>query len=182
MQDPVEVARIGELLAAHAPADEVERGFVAQCQTLLKSPAGPFLRGHFEPGHFTASAFVLSPDGRELLLIHHRKLERWLQPGGHFEPGDRDVFAAARREVEEETGLTRLELARETLLDVDIHDIPPLGNEPAHRHFDLRVCFRALTQELRAGPEVKAARWYPFSEIDAALADASVVRALRRLV
>ena len=181
MQDPIEVARIGELLAAHVAVDAAEAGFVRECQTLLASPKGPFSRHHFEPGHFTASAFVLSPDGGELLLIHHRKLQRWLQPGGHFEPGDDDVFSAARREVAEETGLIDLELERPGLLDVDIHDIPPLADEPAHRHFDLRVSFRAGTRELRAGAEVKAARWYALSEIDAALADASVVRAIRRL-
>ena len=73
-------------------------------QELLGYPGDPFSRRRFDPGHFTASAFVLSPDGGSIVMIRHRRLDRWLQPGGHVEAHDRDVKEAARREAIEEAG------------------------------------------------------------------------------
>ncbi len=101
----------------------------------------PTCRSHFEPGHFTCSAFVLDHSGERILLIAHKKLQLWLQPGGHVEASDLHFIDAARREVEEETALRQLELEL-TICDLDIHSIPPLGSEPAHEHYDLRVLYR----------------------------------------
>ena len=181
MQDSVKVAGLRRLLKHHLPVDAREQEFAIRCSDLLGSREDPFRRSHFEPGHFTASAFVLSPDGADLLLIHHRKLGRWLQPGGHFEASDRDVFVAARREVLEETGLRGLQLPSESLFDVDVHAIPALGDEPLHEHFDLRLLFRSPTETLNAGPEVKDARWFALSDITDTLSDESVMRAIRKI-
>ena len=60
------------------------------------------------PGHCTGAAIVLSPDLSKVLMVHHNFLERWLQPGGHWELGEADLLSAARREAVEETGV-RLE-------------------------------------------------------------------------
>lgn len=118
----------------------------------------------YEPGHFTASAFVLSPNRQNLLLIFHKKLRMWLQPGGHVEAEDRDLVAAAHREVQEETGLREL-LVEETFFDLDVHRIPAFGETPAHLHHDVRCLFSAAEVEVRAGDEVSAARWFPLREI-----------------
>lgn len=139
-------------------------------------------RSEFDPGHFTASGFVLSPDRGSLLLIHHGKLDRWLQPGGHIESEDATVEAAARREVHEETGVRGLELVGTTPMRIDAHEIPGHGSEPAHVHIDLGVGFRATS--LRIGPldEVNAARWVGFDDLlsfdvdDALLAGAEAAR------
>ena len=72
----------------------------------LARSSDPTDRDRFVPGHFTASGFVVSPDGSSLLLIHHRRLDRWLQPGGHIDPEDASPIAAAAREVTEETGVS----------------------------------------------------------------------------
>ena len=148
---------------------------------LCGASGDPLRRDHFEPGHFTASAFVLAPDRGALLLVHHRKLDRWLQPGGHVEPGDADLLAAARREVLEETGIAELALERTGSFDLDVHPIPALGPELPHEHFDVRFLFRAGTRALRLSSESKAVRWVPLSEIDRADSDESVLRAVRKL-
>jgi 8-oxo-dGTP pyrophosphatase MutT (NUDIX family) len=126
---------------------------------LLDVPGDPFARDHFVPGHFTASAFVLSPARDALLLIHHSKLHRWLQPGGHVDAGDPDVLFAAQREVEEEVGLVDLSPAEPGagLFDADVHRIPARRAEPEHEHFDLRFAFVAQSRAYRAGSDATAA-------------------------
>lgn len=175
-------APLEALLRAYAPPDAEESRHRERMLALLHAPNDPFSRAHFAPGHFTASGFVMSPDAARLLLIHHRKLGRWLQPGGHIEAADADVIAAAHRELREEVGLSKLVLEIEGVFDLDVHTIPPLGAEPAHEHFDLRFLFRASVFEFQAGSEIRAARWVPFYEIDETQSDHSVVRAMRKLI
>lgn len=175
-------AHLAALLAAHAPTDPREVAYVARMHDLLAAPGDPFARGHFAPGHFTASSFVLSPDGGSLLLILHGKLGLWLQPGGHVDPEDPDVLAAARREVAEEVGLDEVDLLGEGLFDVDIHAIPPLRGDPPHEHFDLRFAFVARHREARAGSDAKAFRWVPLADVADAGTDDSVRRAVRKLL
>lgn len=148
---------------------------------LARGPDDPFARDLFTPGHFTASGFVVSPDGLRLLLIHHRRLDLWVQPGGHIDPTGEHVIDAAAREVEEETGIGDLAVLHEGLFDVDVHDVPAAGVEPAHAHFDLRFLFRAGSVELTAAPEVHDAAWVPFEEVAAMTTDPSVVRAVDKL-
>lgn len=169
------------MLDAFEPADATEAGYARRMRELVEAPE-PFLRGAYDPGHFTASAFVLSPDARSLLLVLHGKLGRWLQPGGHVDPGDADPIAAARREVAEETGLTDLQLASPGLFDVDVHGIPASPREPGHEHFDLRFLFVAPTWAHEAGSDARAARWVPLGEVAALGSDESVMRAVRRLL
>ena len=121
-----------------------------------------FLRTCLE-GHITASAWILSPDHRQVLLVEHRKLERWLQPGGHAD-GDTDTVRVALREAEEESGLTKLagpdRAIPELPFDVDVHPIPARLGEPAHLHHDLRYLFVAAPgQSLRLSDESTALRW-----------------------
>lgn len=177
-------ARIHELsllLEQFTPHDAVEAEHRARMLALCRADGDPCAREHFVPGHFTASAFVLSPDRDALLLILHGKLQRWLQPGGHVDPTDTDLLAAARREVLEEVGLAELELLAPAPLDLDVHDIPPLRADPAHAHFDVRFLFRASSLAFQAGSDAKAARWVPLDQIDLELSDRSVLRAVEKL-
>ena len=196
-------------LLAFTPADEAEAVHRRRMLELIEGEGDPFSRSHFVPGHFTASAFVLSPDLEGLLLIFHGKFHRWLQPGGHVDPDDRDLAAAARREVLEEAGINvqrstsnvqrsiepdrpagrwTLDVERWTLnvdvvFDLDIHPIPanPRKSEPAHEHFDVRFLFQATAHEFQAGSDAKDARWVALDEVTEELTDASVVRAVRKL-
>jgi len=123
-------------------------------------------RSEFEPGHFTASGFVLSPDGDSLLMIRHRKLDRWLQPGGHIEVGDATVEAAARREVLEETGVGDLRSLGARPVRIDVHEIPERGSDPAHLHLDLGLGFQAVSQGIGPIDEVIEARWVAFADLE----------------
>jgi 8-oxo-dGTP pyrophosphatase MutT (NUDIX family) len=150
---------------------------------LLRSLGDPFSRDHFDPGHFTASAFVLSPGADELLMILHGRLHKWLQPGGHVEPDDASLLDSARREVAEETGLaeTTLGEAGAAIFDIDVHPIPAKKNEPAHHHFDVRFLLRATTSEVTLGNEVRDVRWMPLERVPELQTDESVLRAVARL-
>ncbi|WP_353471913.1 NUDIX hydrolase [Salipiger sp. H15] len=101
--------------------------------------------------HVTGSGFVVSPCRRRTLLIHHAKLDRWLQPGGHCD-GNPDVAAVAAREIAEETGL-HVRLLSEALFDIDIHRIPARGEAPAHFHYDLRFLFEGDPENPLLGNE-----------------------------
>lgn len=112
--------------------------------TFVSDEARPWSRATLH-GHLTASAWVLDRTRTHVAMIHHRKLNRWLQPGGHIEDADSSWRAAAQREVTEETGLARF-VAQEgdaELFDADVHPIPVRGDVPAHFHYDLRFLFVA---------------------------------------
>jgi 8-oxo-dGTP pyrophosphatase MutT (NUDIX family) len=167
-------------ISDHHPDDPRERGFRERMLQLL-SLAAPTSRSHFVPGHLTASAFVLSPERDAVLLIFHKKLGIWIQPGGHIEPSDDTLEAAARREVAEEVGLTLPAAAPAKVFDLDIHLIPARKDEPAHEHFDVRFCFQAPTRAFVVTDEVADARWTSLAEIDQLTSDESVLRAVRKL-
>jgi 8-oxo-dGTP pyrophosphatase MutT (NUDIX family) len=175
----VTLAAARAALLGYEPEAPRERAFRERMLALLDGPA-PLSRLSFEPGHLTASAFVLSPEGDAVLLILHKKLKIWVQPGGHVEAGDGDLEAAARREVEEEVGI-ELEPRRSSVFDLDIHQIPARPHEPAHEHFDVRFCLRALSRAYVTNEEVVDARWVPLRELEALTRDESVLRAAGKL-
>jgi len=118
------------------------------------------------PGHVTASAFVVTPDFRWLLLHHHRKLDRWLQFGGHDE-GEQHPAKAVLRELREESGLQQFDFfGSPVFFDLDVHAIPARGAMPGHQHLDVRYLFVASKeQELRpAEGESELLRWTPIEE------------------
>jgi len=146
---------------------------------LLRDGPRALLRSRLE-GHLTASAWVRSADRARVVLVHHKKLGLWLQPGGHAD-GDPDLAAVARREVAEETGLTDLVLRDDVPLDLDVHRIPARPEAPAHLHFDVRFLFDATgPQALRCSPESHAVRWFTRREIERSVRDESVRRLARR--
>ena len=169
-------------LAHHIPADASEADSLARMRALIDTGSAPFSREHFEPGHLTASGIVVNPSRSKTLLIFHGTLQRWLQPGGHFEPGENDPCGAAIREVLEETGvLAQTPNEGPRLLDVDVHPIPARKDSPAHFHFDLRMLlFADDTDCVLTLSEVTAAKWAGEAEFPALNLDPGTLRALKK--
>jgi 8-oxo-dGTP pyrophosphatase MutT (NUDIX family) len=171
------------LLDAHLPADADEARSLDEMRRLLPHLAQPFSR-HQPEAHFTASALVVDVEAGKIALLHHAKLQRWLQPGGHAEPGDGGLMhLTALREAREETGCeVRLYDLTPTLLDVDVHPIPARGDEPAHHHLDLRFLMVAEDpQRLSLNvDESSAVGWFGFDEAIALVDDDALRRMIRK--
>jgi 8-oxo-dGTP pyrophosphatase MutT (NUDIX family) len=126
------------LLQAHVAGDATEEADRCAMVRLAQELHEPLSRE--EPSaHFTASAFVIDEAGVRTCLVAHAKLGRLLQPGGHVEPDDVSLEAAAIREAREETALeVELHPTAPRPFDVDVHEIPDRPGEPAHFHLDVR--------------------------------------------
>lgn len=142
----------------------VEEPFRQRMISLLDDAEDCFHRSCF-PAHFTGSALVVSADGSQALLHHHRKLDRWLQFGGHCD-GDVHVLRVAQREALEESGVEELILASAKPFDLDIHPIPAKDGEPAHEHFDVRyVLIAPENAQFTRSEESHELRWVTPAEM-----------------
>jgi 8-oxo-dGTP pyrophosphatase MutT (NUDIX family) len=154
------------LAAAFAAYDQGlprEGGVGAIFLALLNDARDPFVRERLA-GHFTASAWLVDATGRRLLMTHHRKLDRWLQLGGHAD-GDRDLSRVALREAEEESGLTDLVVLPE-IFDLDRHWIPERGAVPGHWHYDVRYVVRATGgEDFVVSDESHALAWREIADL-----------------
>ena len=176
------IALLGRYVERHPD----EHGTTRRILDLLEGEPRCFERDCF-PGHITASAWIVSRESRKVLLTHHRKLDRWLQLGGHTD-GECDVLASALREAREESGLVELvpipSGGEPRILDVDVHEIPARPTEPAHQHHDIRFLLEASEHAPldRQKSESKALRWFPKSGIDARFSEESLARMARKAV
>jgi len=169
------------LLATARLFDDRDRDTLRRIEEFVRANEDCLLRSNLA-GHLTGSAFVVDRDRERLLLIHHKALDRWLQPGGHAD-GDPDLVAVARREVLEETGVGELNLLVPGPWDLDIHLIPERRGVPPHLHYDVRFLFSAgggtdLQSDER---EVHAAAWMPLAELASLGIEESVLRPARRI-
>ena len=151
----------------------------ARMLSLLEQGGAAALDRAYPHAHFTASAFVCSPSG-DLLALHHRKLDRWLQPGGHIEPQDDNPLSAALREAREESGLNDLTPLASHPIDLDIHLIPARPNESEHAHYDVRYALLApRPQDAVVSEESHALRWLSGDELSAwRMSEPSIERAV----
>jgi 8-oxo-dGTP pyrophosphatase MutT (NUDIX family) len=173
---PEHLSTLIDLFREYAIRYPEERTIISGFYDLLESWPASLDRDHM-PGHLTGSAWVLSPDGGSVLLLHHRKLDRWLQPGGHAD-GEGDLAAVAVRELREETGISGVPVYPE-IFDIDIHDIPARGDIPEHQHFDVRFCIvPSVHAEPRNNHESHGVVWQPLDRVD----DLTREESIRRMV
>ena len=172
--------RLFELLRDHARNVPAQSALADEFGTIVRRWPQAFRREQVE-GHFTGSAWLVSADGERVLLTHHRKLQRWLQLGGHAD-GDRDLANVALREAEEESGLTGLVLDGPAIFDLDKHWIPGRPDVPGHWHYDARFVIRATASEaFVVSAESLALAWRPVAALAAdPQADASLQRMAAR--
>jgi 8-oxo-dGTP pyrophosphatase MutT (NUDIX family) len=169
-------AELLEDVRAYRPFDDRERAMRARLVDFLEHYGIRAFDRALVVGHITASAWILDPDRTQAVLLHHRKLERWLQLGGHVD-GDPDVRRAALREAREESGLRALRLISEDIYDIDVHRIPARGAEAAHDHYDVRFALEADPREpLVANEESHDVRWIALSDLETYAIDDSVRR------
>ena len=166
-------------LRDYVPADAREAAMRDRLVAFVGAHPDAFERA-LTIGHVTASAWIVDPSRTRALLLHHRKLGKWLQPGGHVD-GDPDVRAAALREAREECGLASLRFAAPGIYDVDVHPIPARPGEPAHDHYDVRFAFEADPAEpLVVNAESQEVAWIALDALDAYGVDESVLRLARK--
>ncbi len=131
-----------QLLLSYFPTSSVEINSKICMLDFLETYPDCFERSCI-PGHFTASAWLLSNDMQRVLLMHHAKLNIWLQLGGHCD-GDTNLHNVAIKEAQEESGLNNIELITPDIFDIDIHQIPISKHNPAHLHYDVRFLLKAM--------------------------------------
>ena len=156
-------ARARAILEAYVPRDaDQEDAKACMLEFLAEHPRDAHLRA-CEPGHLTASAILVHPDGGRGLFTHHKKLGRWLQLGGHCD-GDGNLPAAALREAIEESGIEDLAIDP-TPVDLDIHLIPDRPGEPAHLHLDTRFRILSPTSDFTVSDESHDLAWLTLDEL-----------------
>lgn len=178
-----ETLGLRELLARHVAVDARERGDLERMWDFAARLERPFSRSQAE-AHFTGSAVVVDPAGERVALVHHAKLKRWLQPGGHADGADAgSMEATALREAAEETGCrVRLHPTAPRPLDVDIHIIPARKDEPEHAHLDVRYLVVAENPEALAHDpnESFGAQWVTWDDALARADEAPLRRMLEK--
>ncbi len=168
-----------QLLAGYQTPYPVEQAYVPRMLTLLDDPLA-YSRERLA-GHFTASAWVVNEAHSHALLLLHRKLNRWLQPGGHAD-GNENLRAVAAKELFEETGLNAQPQAN-AIFDLDIHEIPERKGVPAHLHYDVRFLFIVPQNSVvTINEESKAVNWQPLPWLAAEYAaDESIGRMVNKV-
>lgn len=165
--------RTRRLLADYAARFPAEQPTIDRFLELLATTPDCYERSG-RPGHITGAAWLVSPDGREVLLTHHRKLDRWLQLGGHSD-GDRDPLSVATREAIEESGLQVAPIGP-GLLDIDIHAIPARAADTEHLHYDLRFAFVASGRDYTVSDESHDLAWIEIDRLAEFVDEASLLR------
>ena len=126
-------------------------------------------------GHITGSAWILDSTGTRALLTHHKKLNIWVQLGGHAD-SDPNVEQVAYREAIEESGLVGLQFVDQELFDIDIHQIPARGPEAAHYHYDCRFLFHAVDDHYIVSDESHDLQWVPLDDMGSVTTEPSITR------
>lgn len=171
--------RVLRQLESHIPADEHERSMVREILAFVRAHEDCFHRSCLE-GHLTGSAWITDASGTRTLLTHHRKLDKWLQLGGHAD-GETDLLQVALKEAREESGLSRFLVRMDKPFDVDRHWIPERKGVPGHWHLDLRFWIEADPNEpLVLSDESHDLAWVEVARVGEMNPEESMLRMVRK--
>ncbi len=166
-------------LTHHQTLFQEEKEFISRFLSLL-SDTTCFERTHL-PGHITGSAWIVDFTRTQVLLVHHAKLNKWVQPGGHAD-GDENILRVALKEAEEETGLKKFNVIGDHLFDVDIHLIPSRVDFPEHFHYDVRFLLEADPNDvIQVSEESHDVKWVRLDELEQYNQERSVLRMKEKL-
>ena len=148
----------------------------------LDEETGYFLRYNYN-GHFTGSAWIVSPDKSSILMTHHKKLGKWIQLGGHAD-GENDLLKVALREAKEESGIQQFKVLSEEIFDLDIHEIPQINSELRHLHYDVRFLLEADPggEAVITSNESHDVSWIPLADVSKLNAEESIKRMIKKTV
>ena len=167
-----------QLLHAHQPFDPHEQQMLAAITAFVREHEN-FHSRDLLIGHLTGSAWIVDETFSHALLLHHGKLNKWLQPGGHIED-DADMLTASLREAREETGAD-VRPHSPTIFDVDVHEIPGRADVSAHFHYDIRFLLIAdKAAPLLVSSESKDLAWVALEQIEEFTREESVLRMARK--
>ncbi len=162
-----------ELLASYSRRHPEEAQTCARFMQIVSDHERCFERDCWA-GHVTGSAWLVDPGQQALLLTHHRKLDMWLQLGGHSD-GDSDTQGVAVREASEESGLGVTVLDAD-IFDIDIHPIPARKSDPEHLHFDVRFALQADSANFTVSGESLDLAWAPIEQLETYTKEHSILR------
>lgn len=168
-------------LHAHRPHDAHEARMLEELTRFVEANSNCFDRS-LQIGHVTGSAWITDLERTHVLLTHHRKLDKWLQLGGHAD-GNPDVLQVAILEAQEESGLEEVTPITESIFDVDVHLIPARGDVPEHFHYDVRFLLQAdRNRPLTVSGESKDLAWVDLTQVAALNAEASLLRMVAKTI
>ncbi len=166
-------------LDRYKPLDAHEREMYEALRLFVAEHEDCFERS-LSVGHITGSAWVVDPGREKVILTYHRRLNKWLQLGGHAD-GDSDILRVALREAREESGLESIRPLSDSVFDVDVHEIPARGAEPTHYHYDVRfLCEADADLPLLVTPESKDLAWVRLDRISEFTSERSVLRMVEK--
>jgi 8-oxo-dGTP pyrophosphatase MutT (NUDIX family) len=168
------------IISQYTPEYEEEKTYKKLMLRLYKEKSIlAFYRENIE-AHFTASAWILNPKTHEVLLLHHKKLDKWLQPGGHTD-GETNFEKVARKEANEETALENLQIVSDQVFDIDIHLIPENKGIPQHDHFDVRFAYFCMEKEkTKINSESKGFQWIKIKDVETLTNEPSILRMVEK--
>ena len=157
---------ITDQLRQHTPLDATEAAHLAATLHFLETCNSNPLSRDTPEGHMTASCVAIHPHQPWMVILWHKKIGRWVQPGGHVEDSDASVADASLRELSEETGASVTDIQTFLgIIDVDIHPIPAHKYQPEHLHSDVRFGF-VMSENWEPGEDTQ---WMPAADVIAKL-------------
>ena len=173
--------KLKNLLQSYTPTDPSEQQAKRDMLLFLEDHPDCFHRSCLS-GHFTGSCWLVNHDNTHCALMLHRKLNMWLQFGGHCD-GDHDVLAVALKEAREESGIDNIMPLSPQIFDVDIHALPQIGDVPAHIHLDVRFLLQAVDDvPLVQNNESYDLRWFPMDIKALPTSEPSIIRMFHKWI